>query len=400
MRKAAHHENRRGSITLYALIVLFILLAMASFAVDYAVVQIAKTQLTAVVDAAARCAAKKLATGSTTAQAQSAAITLAAQNKVNGAALTLTTANVVVGNWDSSAQTFTANGTPTNACRVTGALSTATGNPVQLYWARVIGRSTCDVHASATATFKSSGYGLVGLNFIKMSGNASDSYWDTTGVTGGQNGSIASNGDITLSGSASINGDAHPGIGKSVSKPGAVTGSTAALTAPLVYPPGSAGSYATTNDDGVIPVGGNCGILNGSLNLSGNNSLTLPGGNYYFNNYTTSGNSTVTFTGPATLYIYGKLDISGCTVTYSNQPTNLKIVMVPDSSGNAPGSVTISGSSAMYADIYAPQSPLTISGTGDLYGSIVGLSIDMSGTAKIHYDILNDPNAGKVVMAQ
>jgi hypothetical protein len=393
-------RRQRGATLWFSLILIFALIAFASLAVDYAFVQSAKTQLVAAVDACARCAAKKLAGGSTVAQAQAAAVAVAAQNKVNGSPLTITAANVIEGYWDSTAQTFTAHGSPINACQVNAALSTANGNAVPLYWAAVLGRSTCDVHASATATCKSAGYGLVGLNYINMGGNTSDSYWNTTGVTGGQNGSIASNGNISLGGSSSIQGDAHPGIGKTVNNPGKVTGSTTPISSPLVYPNGSAGSYATTNDDGVAPSSNSAGISSGSLAVNSNKSLTLPGGNYYVNNFTLSAGGTLTFTGPATVYIYGSLNLSGHAVSSSNQPGNLKIVMVPDASGNPPGSVTIGSSSALYADIYAPQSALTMSGTGDLYGSIVAGSIDMTGSSAIHYDILNDPNAGKVVMVQ
>jgi len=41
-----------------------------------------------------------------------------------------------------------------------------------------------------------------------------------------------------------------------------------------------------------------------------------------------------------------------------------------------------------------------MSGNGDLYGTIVAGSIDMTGTSAVHYDVLSDPNAGKVVMTQ
>ena len=40
-----------------------------------------------------------------------------------------------------------------------------------------------------------------------------------------------------------------------------------------------------------------------------------------------------------------------------------------------------------YADIYGPQSRINMSGTGDIYGSIVGKSIDMTGNSAIHYDM-------------
>src|SRR4051794_39565099 len=107
-RCARPWRSRRGSVLLYSIIMLTALIAVGSLAVDYALVQSSKTQLIAAVDAAARAGAKKLSAGATVTVAQSAAIAVAAQNKVNGSALTLTTAEVVEGFWDSSTQTFTA----------------------------------------------------------------------------------------------------------------------------------------------------------------------------------------------------------------------------------------------------------------------------------------------------
>ena len=42
---------------------------------------------------------------------------------------------------------------------------------------------------------------------------------------------------------------------------------------------------------------------------------------------------------------------------------------VPDQWGNPPGVITISSSAAFYASIYAPESTITMSGSGAIYGS-------------------------------
>ncbi len=64
--------------------------------------------------------------------------------------------------------------------------------------------------------------------------------------------------------------------------------------------------------------------------------------------------------------------------------------MVPSTSGTAPGSINLGSGSDLYATIYAPQSALTMSGSGDLYGSVVAKSIDMTGSSAIHYDLVLD----------
>lgn len=66
-------------------------------------------------------------------------------------------------------------------------------------------------------------YVIIGLNYVKMSGSATDSYWSPSGYSNpGKQGSVASNGNITLSGSSYMDGEARPGVGMTLS--GAVGG--------------------------------------------------------------------------------------------------------------------------------------------------------------------------------
>ena len=78
---------------------------------------------------------------------------------------------------------------------------------------------------------------------------------------------------------------------------------------------------------------------------------------------------------------------------------NLTIIMCPNGS-TPPGSMTISSNAALYADIYAPQSNITLSGTGDIYGAVVGKSITMSGTSNIHYDLSLSGSNGAVSLVE
>jgi len=141
----------------------------------------------------------------------------------------------------------------------------------------------------------------VGLTGIKMNGNSSDSYWSPSGyIPGGMKGAIASNGNITLSGAASIEGDARPGIGKSVSG-GTVSGSTAPLTVALSYANGDAGNYATTNDNALSSPA----FSGGAGDITTN--TTLPAGNYYVHDINLSSGETLTCTGKVTIYCYHNL---------------------------------------------------------------------------------------------
>src|SRR5207237_6875628 len=106
--------------------------------------------------------------------------------------------------------------------------------------------------ARAVACIPDVFYGVVGLNSISMGGNTSTSYWSSSGaVTAGPYGSIASNGSITLSGSTYVNGDARAPTVNGAS--GRVAGSTQPLATPMSFPNGDAGTYATVNDNAVVP---------------------------------------------------------------------------------------------------------------------------------------------------
>jgi hypothetical protein len=381
-------RHRRGIGAAYAIMLLVALIAIASLAVDWGRVQLVKTQLQTAADAAARAGGLGMRAGIP--QARTDAMNVAAANAADGSSVTLNADNdIEFGAWDPGTRTFTvltgAAADGANAIRVTARRTAATGNAVPLLWGRLIGRETCDAQASAVAAIASTGYGIVGLDHINMGGNATDSYWSETGTTSPDQGSVASNSDITLSGSSAIHGSANPGVGHTVVGASHVTGNTDPLAFHLYYPTRYAGAYATTNNNDLIP---SWAMASRSLHIPANKTVTIPGGIYFLENFNVGKNNTVDFTGPATIYVYGSVNFSGNATTSGNLPDNLKIITVPNpNTGAPPGPINLSSNSALYAGIYAPLSPVTMSGTGDLYGSIVAKSIDMTGTSAIHYDL-------------
>ena len=171
-----------------------------------------------------------------------------------------------------------------------------------------------------------------------------------------------------------------------------VTGTVKNLATAFTYPNASAGSYATTNNNSNIP----STYIDASRNVtvSGSQSLVLPGGVYYVNNFTTSGSGQISFTGPATIYATGQVDISGnAMATAQNIPDNLKIDVTSNSK------VTISGNGTLYSEVYANQSDVTISGSGIVAGSIIGNTITDSGMHALYYD-LSSAGAVKISMTQ
>lgn len=371
---------RRGTTAIMLTGVIVIVAAFATLGVDWGRVQTAKTELQQAADAACRAAVCSLPNGVTA--AQNAAVAFAAKNTVAGAAVTLDPNNdLEFGLWDPddrSFQTLTgSNRAYANAIRVTLTMTGAKGNALPLTFGQVLGMSSCNLQAQVIATY-SGGYGVVGLNSISLSGNSSDSYWAPSGYasSASQHGSIASNGNITLGGSTSVQGDAHPGIGKSVSGASHVSGSTTPLTYTLYYPNADASPYQYVNDNAQCSA---IGYAN-DFNINGNHSATMPAGNYYVHNLSMGNNSDLWVTGPASIYVTGSVNISGTIHTAANRPSNLTIYMCssnPFSMGN---------NNAAYVNLYAPQSAVTLSGSGDLYGQVIGLTVSMSGSSAIHYD--------------
>jgi hypothetical protein len=93
--------------------------------------------------------------------------------------------------------------------------------------------------------------------------------------------------------------------------------------------------------------------------------------------------------------------MSGPANTNGNAPKNLSIVAIPNPlTLTAPGSITFGSSGALYANVYAPQSDVTVSGSGSIYGSVLGKSVSMTGTADIYYDLSSSGGSGVVQMVR
>ncbi|HVT91035.1 MAG TPA: TadG family pilus assembly protein [Tepidisphaeraceae bacterium] len=375
---------RMGMTLIYSIIAISALFALISLAVDLGRVQLVKTELQRAADAAARYGASGVSQSNSVAVAR--AVAAAADNQVDGSSVVIQNSDVQVGYWGGSPATFTSGGLPNNAVRVTARRVASRGNPVPLLFARVLGLSSCNVSAVSIASVSSSStpYAFVGISQVTMSGNSdSDSYNSNNGPysagSAGSEGSIGSNGDVNLTGKSNIHGDVHPGPSGSLTQGNKVTisGSTSNLTSPMNFSNVDASPYASSNNNSNIP---SQFITNGDLKVNSNKSLTIPAGTYYFNDVTFNGNSDVSITGAVTIYVTGNFTMSGHADTNLNLPSNFKIRV------QGAGSVKIAGSTDLYADIYAPEADITVSGTGDLFGDAVGDTLKITGNGSLHYD--------------
>ncbi len=123
----------------------------------------------------------------------------------------------------------------------------------------------------------------------------------------------------------------------------------------------------------------------GDVSVTSGATLTLQSGEYVMNSLKLVGGAIVYVdisSGPVIVYIVSDLDLGGGTVVNdSTQSTNL-IFMV----GPAATTVKVTGgANAAYA-LYAPDSDVTVSGGGEIFGAIIGNTITSVGGAQIHYD--------------
>ena len=379
--------RRTGFTAIYALLGMSAFVAVTALALDWARVQLVKTELTRAADAAALHAIRGLRDGTYATRA----VYLAGEHKVDGSVLTITAADVEAGTWNKTTNAFTPGGANTTSVRVTARRT------VSLTFLPILGITSQHVTVEAVAKGGTRPYGLIGLNSVSITGNgaATSSYASAAAVAPGDRGDVASNGNITLGGSAQVNGKTYSG---GTSTGGTVTGGRESLPAPISYPNGDAATFATSNNNGSIPTWAYVwpGVSSNSISLTSGAVLTLPAGNYYLKDITMSGGSELKFAGPSTVYCYGNFHMTGNTETSANLPQNLRLVMCPGPGGVVPGSVYVSSSANLYASIYAPQSAITIAGSGSIYGSVLGKTVSISGSAQIVYDLSLDHPDGKL----
>ena len=385
----------RGVSLVYLVVAFAALCGFVSLAADYGRVQLVKSELRTAADAAARAAGVALAGGP--ASARQAAVDVAAANTADGTRVALDPAtDVELGTWDRTNRTFTrltgAGTGAADAVRVTARRTAATGNAVRLFFAGLVGRATCDARATAVAVVGNVlPSGVVGIDEVRMSGSALvDAYNSAAGpysaASASANGDVSSNGAISLSGGATIRGDATPGAGDSVTG-GVVTGSRAQATSDAAYEPVTVGPYATTNDNANMAAY----VTGNDFTMGASAIATMPPGTYCFHDFTMSGGSVLTITGRTTIYVTGKLNISGSVQNVTARPSNLTVLVA------STGEVKLSGGSNFCLNLYAPEAPFSMTGGAALYGSVVAESLTLN-SSLVHFDLAGTSGARGVTL--
>lgn len=292
-----------------------------------------------------------------------------------------------------------------------------------------------------------------GCGSITMSGGVTTSAFSSTAQPGVLNptltagGSVATMGNINLSGSASIAGNVYspfyntgtagtygisggpyPGLNGSAAcstsggteyavnedNSGSGVGCTSEMTAcsQKTYPiPSPAPSNATpimptvTEPSASYSVSGGATVSPlpltptgytgyGAVSFSGGSTVVLQAGTYNFDSLTVSGGAVIELptTGTVVINILNQkgtgtpINFSGGTVA---NKTTAGAAGVPGNftivyGGTNP--INLSGGATMFATVYAPNAPVTISGAGALDGALVCKTANFSGSGTVNYD--------------
>jgi hypothetical protein len=148
----ARLRSERGAVLVIIAASMVGLMGMAALVIDIGYLLWIKTKLQATADGTALAAAQELPDEGDT---QAMAVQYVVLNE--GDATPLGEGDVVTGHWNSVDLTFEAGGVPKDAVQVTVERSEANGNPVSLWFARVLGIELADVGATAIAVRVSGG---------------------------------------------------------------------------------------------------------------------------------------------------------------------------------------------------------------------------------------------------
>jgi Flp pilus assembly protein TadG len=379
MARRPRQRRRHGMVLVYAVVLLVVFCAFVSLGVDWGRVQLCKTELSVAADAAARAAAAQLPDVSA---AQAAAVDYAGYNQADGTGVVLGAGDIEFGSWDSSTRTFTALSgaaqSGANAVRVTARRTAAGGNAVNLTFGRIVGQNTCDVHAVSIATVSGGGnYPITGLSGITAHDRLFVASYNSSMITTpdhtihNNNGSLASNGAIVdQNNNGSLYGNMT--LGPSASNAGvSVSGSTTNLAANIPTP-ATPPMTPVTNPGGVSQ----------APNLTTGQSVTWPGGTYYFSSFTAANGVTIQFTGPATVYMNGNVTLhdSDAIVPSGSRPANLVWYQAAGTTFVGHDALSLTG------EFYGPSATFTVHDRDYVAGSLFFQTLTFHDQCDVYYD--------------
>jgi hypothetical protein len=255
---------------------------------------------------------------------------------------------------------------------------------VTLVFGSFFGKGSSDIAARATGKVTIGGpTGFIGLNSIDTKNNVflggytpTANTFPTTGTATGD-GAFGTNGTLSVANGSDVNGYVMLGpTGTYAPTDPPATRLTTPITAPTIPP---------------MPTGANPGNISHAYSVANNTTSTLPGGTYWFNSLSISG--TLTFSGAATVFVDGNVDLMGDFLAYQDIPSNLKIYVVGNNrtfgDSNANGNAK---TFSLAAVVVAPTADLVMKNNIRFSGSGIFKSITVKNKSWFYYDLgLGDP---------
>lgn len=389
LRPTDSKSRRRGATVVLTAISLVTLLLCASLAVDVGYICALTAEAQNNADAGALAGANLLMEEKSH-MLRERVLKLIGKNQRPQRFLSLDDQLIEVGVWDSVNQKFIP--LPEEEWE-DGAFAVrvrAARNRVPLFFAAIAGRTHTDVWREAVAVGSRDCEGIWGLEGIDVVGTPlTDSYDSSDGaydaLTAGSNGDLCSGRYITTTGTTDVNGDAMAGFGYPVTVKGGayITGMTSSNIGGVTAPPVEFGEVEFANDNASIGLtDGGRDPFNGGLDfrMAAGDSLTINPGTYFFESMDVHSTSTLTFTGPTTIYVKDNIDIAGAGIINDTKDANNLTFMTGGTD------VKLGGAFAFYGTVYAPYADVNLGGTADYYGALVGRTVKMHGTFEVHVD--------------
>lgn len=403
-------EDRRGAVIIYVTLGLTVFLGFSALAIDGSYLYLMSNRAQSAADAAALAAASQLPDQAT---ASDTAIEFAGKNLGSERfGDVLADSDIVFGNWDSDARLFSEGTEPTNAVQVVVRMSDANANPVQLFFASMLGYTEMGVAAAAIATTGGLGGGGLGEDcLLALNPSAADAFLvvGTADIQGegcniqvdscheanafSANGTPTIDLTVELDGGGIGNGELNVCGGMSVTKnvtlppeqyvnadSGIQKGDPFAGTEYETYPAASETStcnntnFSATKNVTLWP-----GVYCGGISLTGNGTATMKPGTYYIKDGQFKATGTRTLVGDGvTVVLTGSaanLELGGVSSMALSAPTTGQyagFVFFGDAAKPATSTHKIHGTplGAFHGIAYFPESTVEYKGTatGDISG--------------------------------
>ena len=227
---------------------------------------------------------------------------------------------------------------------------------------------------------------------------------DSGGRYANGRGHIGSNEGITLNGTdIHVRGNAIPGplFRTDISGQSHVWGDIVPRRRELVLDPTDEQEFLdalASNSNGELEPGGASALKKNdynpktlALSVNAQTHVVLNGGTYFFTDVVLGGGATLVIRGPSRIYVTGTFEVGGGSIlNESGVPTDCLVFAHPYKlpagfEAKSP-QVKFNGGPKVALGLYAPYRDVTVGGGTDVYGSVIGGSVTVSGDPYFHYD--------------